>query len=80
MTCWIVLSNLERYFLDMLYMIIIMTVILMMMMGGGGGGGGREIEKLLQVLKVFKDTTNIILGSEYPTSNLFLSEVHRIVG
>ena len=37
-----------------------------------------KIEKLLQVLKVFKGTTNIILGSEYPTSNLFLSEVHRI--
>ena len=37
-----------------------------------------KIEKLLQVLKVFKDTTNIISGSEYPTSNLFLSEVHRI--
>ena len=37
-----------------------------------------KIEKLLQVLKVFKDTTNIISGSKYPTSNLFLSEVHRI--
>ena len=37
-----------------------------------------KIDKLLQVLKVFKDTTNIILGFEYPTSNLFLSEVHRI--
>ena len=37
-----------------------------------------KIEKLLQVLKVFKGTTNIILGSKYPTSNLFLSEVHRI--
>ena len=38
----------------------------------------QKIEKLLQVLKVFKDTTNIIFGSEYPTSNLFLSEVYRI--
>ena len=38
-----------------------------------------KIEKLLEVLKVFKDTTNIISGSEYPTSNLFLSEVHRII-
>lgn len=37
-----------------------------------------KIEKLLQVLKVFKDTTNIISGSEYPTSNLFLTEVHRV--
>ena len=36
-----------------------------------------KIEKLLQVLKVFKDTTNIISGSKYPTSNLFLSKVHR---
>ena len=33
---------------------------------------------MLKVLKVFKDTTNIISGFEYPTSNLFLSEVHRI--
>ena len=37
-----------------------------------------KIEKLLQFLKVFKDTTNIISSSEYPTSNLFFSEVHRI--
>lgn len=37
-----------------------------------------KIEKLLEILKVFKDTTNIISGSEYPTSNLFLGEVHRI--
>ena len=37
-----------------------------------------KIEKLLQVLKVFKDTTNIISSSEYPISNLLLSEVHRI--
>ena len=37
-----------------------------------------KIEKLLQFLKVFKDTTNILSGSEYPTSNLFFSEVHRI--
>ena len=29
-----------------------------------------KIEKLLQVLKVFKDTTNIISGSEYPSSNV----------
>ena len=37
-----------------------------------------KIEKLLQVLKMFRDTTNLISGFEYLTSNLFLSEVHRI--
>ncbi|KAK8600628.1 hypothetical protein V6N12_050481 [Hibiscus sabdariffa] len=37
-----------------------------------------KIEKLLEMLKVFYDTTNVILGSEYPTSNLFLSEIYRI--
>ncbi|KMT03967.1 hypothetical protein BVRB_8g186740 [Beta vulgaris subsp. vulgaris] len=37
-----------------------------------------KIEKLLDVLRVFKDTTNSISGSEYPTSNLFLAEVQRI--
>ena len=40
--------------------------------------GWENIEKLLQVLKVFKDTTNIISSFEYLTSNLFLSEAHRI--
>ncbi|XP_019107901.1 uncharacterized protein LOC109136348 [Beta vulgaris subsp. vulgaris] len=34
-----------------------------------------KIEKLLDILKVFYTTTNIISGSEYPTSNVFLSEV-----
>ncbi|KAK8579201.1 hypothetical protein V6N12_069530 [Hibiscus sabdariffa] len=37
-----------------------------------------KIEKLLEILKVFKATTNIISGSEYPTANLFLGEVRRI--
>ncbi|KAK8579507.1 hypothetical protein V6N12_069831 [Hibiscus sabdariffa] len=37
-----------------------------------------KIEKLLEILKVFKATTNIISGSEYPTANLFLGEVQRI--
>ncbi|XP_010687404.1 zinc finger BED domain-containing protein RICESLEEPER 2-like [Beta vulgaris subsp. vulgaris] len=37
-----------------------------------------KIEKLLEILKVFSDATNIISGSEYPTSNLFLSEIYRI--
>ncbi|KAL2898298.1 Zinc finger BED domain-containing protein RICESLEEPER 2, partial [Bienertia sinuspersici] len=34
-----------------------------------------KIEKLLGILKIFYTTTNIISGSEYPTSNVFLSEV-----
>ena len=37
-----------------------------------------EWEKIEKLLQVFKDTSNIISGSEYPTSNLFLSKVHRI--
>ncbi|XP_021845055.2 zinc finger BED domain-containing protein RICESLEEPER 2-like isoform X1 [Spinacia oleracea] len=37
-----------------------------------------KIEKLIKILKVFYCTTNIISGSEYPTSNLFLSEVYYI--
>ncbi|KAL2895737.1 Zinc finger BED domain-containing protein RICESLEEPER 2 [Bienertia sinuspersici] len=34
-----------------------------------------KIEKLLGILKILYTTTNIISGSEYPTSNVFLSEV-----
>ncbi|GMJ03780.1 DAYSLEEPER [Hibiscus trionum] len=37
-----------------------------------------KIEKLFEILKVFYDTTNVISGSEYPTFNLFLSEIYRI--
>ncbi|KAK9676112.1 hypothetical protein RND81_11G055100 [Saponaria officinalis] len=37
-----------------------------------------KIEKLVDILEVFSDTTNIISGSEYPTSNLFLAEIYRI--
>ncbi|KAK9740904.1 hypothetical protein RND81_03G069700 [Saponaria officinalis] len=34
--------------------------------------------KVCEVLKVFKSVTNIISGSDYPTSNLFLMEVYRV--
>ncbi|KAL4324565.1 hypothetical protein GQ457_11G023750 [Hibiscus cannabinus] len=37
-----------------------------------------KIEKLLEILKVFYDTTNVISGFDYPTFNLFLSEIYRI--
>ncbi|XP_074303624.1 zinc finger BED domain-containing protein RICESLEEPER 2-like [Silene latifolia] len=37
-----------------------------------------KIKKLSEILEVFNDTTNIISGSEYPTSNLFLDEIYRI--
>jgi hypothetical protein len=36
------------------------------------------VEKVCQVLEVFNDVTNIMSGSDYPTANLFLSEVWRI--
>lgn len=39
---------------------------------------GKKIEKLCEALKVFKGTTNIILESEYPSSNMYLTEVERI--
>ncbi|XP_074296973.1 zinc finger BED domain-containing protein RICESLEEPER 1-like [Silene latifolia] len=38
----------------------------------------KRVEKVCEVLKVFKSVTNIISGSDYPTSNLFLMEVYRI--
>ncbi|KAK8568993.1 hypothetical protein V6N12_007526 [Hibiscus sabdariffa] len=37
-----------------------------------------KIEKLLEILKVFYDTRIVISGSEYLTSNLFLTEIYRI--
>ena len=36
------------------------------------------MEKVCEVLKVYKSVTYIISGSNYPTSNLFLMEVYRI--
>ncbi|KAL7600189.1 zinc finger BED domain-containing protein RICESLEEPER 2-like [Lactuca sativa] len=37
-----------------------------------------KVEKVCEILEVFYSATNIISGSEYPTSNLFLNEVYRI--
>ncbi|KAL4556692.1 hypothetical protein LXL04_034848 [Taraxacum kok-saghyz] len=37
-----------------------------------------KVEKVCAILEVFNSATNIISGSEYPTSNLFLNEVFRI--
>ncbi|GJZ95928.1 zinc finger BED domain-containing protein RICESLEEPER 2-like protein [Tanacetum coccineum] len=37
-----------------------------------------KVEKACSILEFFNSATNIISGSEYPTSNLFLNEVHRI--
>ncbi|XP_039119018.1 zinc finger BED domain-containing protein RICESLEEPER 2-like [Dioscorea cayenensis subsp. rotundata] len=37
-----------------------------------------KAEKVCEILEVFNSTTNIIFGSEYPTSNLFLNEVFRV--
>ncbi|XP_058184164.1 zinc finger BED domain-containing protein RICESLEEPER 2-like [Rhododendron vialii] len=37
-----------------------------------------KVERVCQFLEIFNDVTNIISGSEYPTSNLFLTEVWRI--
>jgi hypothetical protein len=34
-----------------------------------------KVEEVNQLLAVFNDVTNIVSGSDYPTSNLFLSEV-----
>nr|KAJ0192915.1 hypothetical protein LSAT_V11C800391930 [Lactuca sativa] len=37
-----------------------------------------KVEKLYEILEAFNSKTNIVFGSEYPTSNLFLNEVYRI--
>ena len=37
-----------------------------------------KLEKVCTVLQVFSSITNIISGSEYPTSNLFLNEVYQV--
>ena len=38
----------------------------------------KNVENVNQVLVVFNDVTNVISGSDYPTSNLFLPEVWRM--
>ncbi|KAG5564419.1 hypothetical protein RHGRI_000563 [Rhododendron griersonianum] len=38
----------------------------------------KKVERVCQFLEIFNDVTNIISGSGYPTSNLFLTEVWRI--
>ncbi|XP_010277695.1 PREDICTED: zinc finger BED domain-containing protein RICESLEEPER 2-like [Nelumbo nucifera] len=37
-----------------------------------------KVEKVCEVLDVFNVVTNIISGSDYPTSNLYLSEIYRV--
>ena len=37
-----------------------------------------RVENVNQVLGVFNDVTNVVSGSDYPTSNLFLPEVWRM--
>ncbi|XP_031253173.1 zinc finger BED domain-containing protein RICESLEEPER 2-like [Pistacia vera] len=37
-----------------------------------------KVEKICSILKVFTGATNLILGSDYPTSNLFLKQVCTI--
>jgi hypothetical protein len=37
-----------------------------------------NVENVNQVLAVFNDVTNVVSGSDYPTSNLFLLEVWRM--
>ncbi|XP_028085856.1 zinc finger BED domain-containing protein RICESLEEPER 2-like [Camellia sinensis] len=39
---------------------------------------GVKVEPVCQFLAIFNEVTNIISGSEYPTSNLFLVEVWRM--
>ncbi|KAG9440153.1 hypothetical protein H6P81_020318 [Aristolochia fimbriata] len=38
-----------------------------------------KVEKICEILEVFNVVTKIISGSNYPTSNLYLSEVYRIL-
>ncbi|XP_038719302.1 zinc finger BED domain-containing protein RICESLEEPER 2-like isoform X2 [Tripterygium wilfordii] len=37
-----------------------------------------RVENVCQILSVFNTITNLIWGSDYPTSNLFLSEMYRV--
>ncbi|GAB2285448.1 hypothetical protein Dimus_039706 [Dionaea muscipula] len=37
-----------------------------------------KVEKVCDILNVFKDATDIVSGTDYPTSNLFLNEVYRV--
>ncbi|XP_038714749.1 zinc finger BED domain-containing protein RICESLEEPER 2-like isoform X2 [Tripterygium wilfordii] len=37
-----------------------------------------RVENVCQILSVFSTITNLISGSDYPTSNLFLSEMYRV--
>jgi hypothetical protein len=37
-----------------------------------------KVENVNQVLSVFNEVTNMVSGSDYPTSNLFLREVWRM--
>ncbi|XP_042973043.1 zinc finger BED domain-containing protein RICESLEEPER 2-like [Carya illinoinensis] len=37
-----------------------------------------QVEHVCQLLAIFNEVTNIVSGSDYPTANLFLSEVWRM--
>ncbi|KAF5455354.1 hypothetical protein F2P56_024943 [Juglans regia] len=37
-----------------------------------------QVENVCQLLAIFNEVTNIVFGSDYPTANLFLSEVWRM--
>ncbi|XP_042958204.1 zinc finger BED domain-containing protein RICESLEEPER 2-like [Carya illinoinensis] len=37
-----------------------------------------QVENICQLLAIFNEVTNIVSGSDYPTANLFLSEVWRM--
>ncbi|XP_042988803.1 zinc finger BED domain-containing protein RICESLEEPER 1-like [Carya illinoinensis] len=37
-----------------------------------------QVENVCQLLAIFNEVTNIVSGSDYPTANLFLSEVWRM--